>query len=240
MAIKTELIDYTHDGKAFDAFVAWDDAQDGARPAVLVCHAWGGRSAHEEETARKLAAMGYVGIAIDVYGKGKRGTTKEECQALMTPLVENRPLLVERLVAGQQAAAALDRVDPARIAVCGYCFGGLCALIMARDNTGVVGATAFHAILGGPGPETAPITAKVLALQGWDDPMSTPDDIRAFGDEMTARKADWQLHAYGGVMHAFTNKQANDPGFGTVYDAAADRRSWTAFTDFLTELFQAP
>jgi len=237
VTIKTELVDYSHDGEALDAFVAYDDAQEGPRPAVLVCHAWAGRKEHEEETATKLAAMGYVGVAIDVYGKGKRGNDKEECQALMTPLVENRPLLAARLVAGKDAAAALEQVDPARIAVAGYCFGGLCALIMARDNAGVIGATAFHAILGGPGPETAPITAKVLALQGWDDPMATPDDIRAFGDEMTARKADWQLHAYGGVMHAFTNKGANDPDFGTVYDATADRRSWTTFTDFLEEVF---
>ena len=49
--------------------------------------------------------------------------------------------------------------------------------------------------------------------------------------------ADWQLHAYPGVVHAFTNPQANDPDFGTVYDADTDRRSWTEMTHFLEEVF---
>lgn len=242
MAIRTDLIDYTHNGDTLDAFVAHDDSQAGPRPAVLVCHAWGGRGEHEEETARKIAAMGYVGVAIDVYGKGVRASAKEECEKLMTPFVQDRAMLGERLKAGFDAAAALDTVNGERIAVCGYCFGGLCALDMARGNLGVTGAVAFHAVIGVPGsPDDGnDISAKVMALQGWQDPMADPDALRTFGEEMDRRKADWQLHVYGGVMHAFTNKGANDPDFGTVYDAQADRRSWTSFTDFLTELFQAP
>ncbi|NHK29065.1 dienelactone hydrolase family protein [Parvularcula flava] len=237
MALKTDLIEYTHNGDTLEAFVAWDDTQEGERPAVLVCHAWGGRDEHSEETAKKMAAMGYVGFAVDVYGKGVRGSSKEENQKLMTPFVEDRDMLADRLKAGMEAAAGLDTVNPAKIAVCGYCFGGLCALDMARANTGVIGAAAFHAILGKPEkPGSGDISAKVLAMQGFDDPMATPEDETAFGKEMTERKADWQLHVYGGVMHAFTNKQANDPDFGTVYDATADRRSWTTFTDFLEEV----
>jgi dienelactone hydrolase len=67
--------------------------------------------------------------------------------------------------------------------------------------------------------------------------MATPDDARAFAGEMTNAKADWQLHAYGGTMHAFTNPEGNDPDFGTVYQADADRRSWQAMQNFLAELF---
>ena len=167
-----------------------------------------------------------------------RGGSKEENQKLMTPFVEDRDMLVDRLTAGMKTAAGLEQVNADKIAVCGYCFGGLCALDMARANTGVLGATAFHAILGQPNkPGSGKIAAKVLALQGFDDPMATPEDETAFGKEMSERDADWQMHVYGGVMHAFTNKQANDPDFGTVYDAQADKRSWRTFTGFLGELF---
>ena len=123
------------------------------------------------------------------------------------------------------------------ITAIGFCFGGLCALDVARSNADAAGVVSFHGLLNAPGNTADEIKPKVLALHGWDDPMATPDDVKAFGEEMTKAKADWQLHAYGGTMHAFTNPQANDPDFGTVYDADADRRSWQAMQNFLTELF---
>ena len=236
MSITTDLVDYAHGDVALDAYVARDDSKSKA-PAVLICHAWGGRSDHEEDVAKKLAGLGYVGIAIDVYGKGVRGTTTEECQALMTPLVENRPTLQDRLKAGLDMAKGLDFVQADNIAISGYCFGGLCALDAARAGLDVKGAASFHGLFMKPGnTDGNKINAKVIAFHGWDDPMAKPDDAVAFGEEMTKAEADWQLHGYGGTMHAFTNKGANNPDFGTVYNADADRRSWQAFENFLAEV----
>jgi dienelactone hydrolase len=109
-------------------------------------------------------------------------------------------------------------------------------LDMARKNMAVEGVVSFHGLFGAPGNTDDKIGPKVLALHGWEDPMATPDDVMDFSREMTGAKADWQLHAYGATMHAFTNPAAANPDFGTVYDAGADRRSFAACKDFLAEV----
>lgn len=240
MTIETRHVEFIENGKTYDGVLAVDGAQEGARPCVLVCHAWGGRSDHEEAMARTLAEAGYVGFAGDVYGKGVRGTSVEENQALMTPLMEDRRGLSSLLRANLAAMTKEIECDPARAAVTGFCFGGLCALDMARDNAPVLGAAAFHALLGARGMgETDPIRPKVIAFQGHDDPMAGPDDQRAFAEDMTARGADWQLHLFGGVKHAFTNPDADNADLGLRYDAAADRRARRGLADFLSEIFGA-
>ena len=232
----TRTVSWSEGGEEFEGLLALPDG-DGPHPAVLVCHAWAGRSEHEEAVAKRLAGLGYVAMAGDVYGKGVRGEGKDECQALMEPLVsDRRGKLRARLTASLSALTGQAEAAPGKVAAAGYCFGGLCVLDMARGGMPVRGVAAFHAILGEDDkPGEGKIAPKVLAMQGYDDPMATPDDQRAFTEEMTRRGADWQLHLHGGVMHAFTNKDANDPDFGTVYDAQADRRSWRAFTAFLEE-----
>ena len=206
-------------------------------PAVLICHAWAGRSQFENDKAHALAELGYTGIAIDLFGKGVLGKSKEENQGLIKPFVDDRKFLQSRLKANIEMVKEQAEVDASKIAAIGFCFGGLCVLDIARSNAGAAGVVSFHGILRAPGNTAPKIDAQVLALHGWDDPMAKPDDVKAFGEEMTKAKADWQLHAYGGVMHAFTNPAANDPVRGTVYDKAADRRSWQAMTNFLDELF---
>ncbi|MEW6695145.1 MAG: dienelactone hydrolase family protein [Pseudomonadota bacterium] len=237
MTIQTRLIDYQHDGQTFEGLLAWDDAHAGARPAVAVAHAWAGRTVFEDDKARALAALGYVGFAMDVYGKGRRGRSREENAALMTPLVQDRALLQARLGAALQALTAQPEVDASRVAAIGFCFGGLSVLDMARCGLPLRGVVSFHGLFTPPGNTAGRrIQAKVLALHGWDDPMAKPDAVLAWAQEMSAAGADWQLHAYGGTMHAFTNPEANDPGFGTVYDARADARSWVAMRAFLAEV----
>ena len=235
----TQTLEYSHDGTTLEAFIAKPEG-DGPFPTVLICHAWAGRADHEEEVAKKLASLGYVGVALDVYGKGVLGQNTEECNALMTPFVEDRARLQDRLKAGLAAAASLPFVDSEKVVVSGYCFGGLCALDMARSNTAIKGAASFHGLFFTPSNiDDYKITAKVIAFHGWDDPMAKPEDVVAFGAEMAKAEADWQLHAYGGTMHAFTNKAANDPDFGTVYSPIADERSWQAFENFLSEVLAA-
>lgn len=225
-------IGYRVDGQAFDAFVA-SPSENAAAPAVLVCHAWGGRSAFEEDKARRLAALGYVGAAVDVYGVGKRGSSKDENAALMGALTEKPATLRARLSAALAAVAEHPRVDAQRVGVIGYCFGGLCALLMARMGLPLAGAVSFHGLLKlGERLETKP-RAPMLILHGLDDPMAPPEDLAAFAAEMKQVGGDFELHAYPGVVHAFTNPAANDPSFGTVYDEAADQRSWRTMTRFL-------
>ena len=237
MSLKHRLIDYQDGDTVLEGRLAWDDSFSGPRPGVLVSHAWGGRSDYEDGKADGLAALGYAAFTLDLYGKGVRGSSPEENAALMQPLLDDRELLQRRLLVSLAALQEQPEVDANKTAAIGFCFGGLCVLDLARIGGDVAGVVSIHGLFGAPG-NTADnrISAKVLVLHGWDDPMATPDEVSALTAEMSAMGADWQLHAYGNTMHAFTNPQANDKDMGTLYDATADRRSWQALTNFLDEV----
>nr|AGF87241.1 dienelactone hydrolase family protein [uncultured organism] len=238
MTIRTRLVEYTHEGTTLEGFLAWDDAITGRRPAVAVAHAWAGRTAFECEKARQLAMQGYVGFAVDMYGKGVLGTSKEENAKLMTPFIENRAKLQGRIAKAIETLRAQPEVDADRIAAIGFCFGGLTVLDLARSGADVRGVASFHGLFMPPGNTAGKkIKAKVLALHGWDDPMVPPNMVVDFAKEMTEAGADWQLHAFGNTMHAFTLPEANDPSFGTVYSPSADARSWAILREFLREIF---
>jgi len=237
MSMHTETHHYRDGDVALEAFVARDPARSGPRPAVLVAHAWGGRDDFACAKAQALAELGYVGFALDMYGPGVLGADREQNAALMAPFLDDRAMLQRRMLAALEAARGLDGVDAERIAAIGFCFGGLCVLDLARSGADLRGVVSFHGLLSPPGNTLGtPIRSKVLVLHGYDDPMAPPEHATALAGELSGAGADWQIHAYGSTLHAFTNPQANDRQFGTVYDAAADRRSWRAARDFLGEV----
>ena len=237
--MKTRKLSYRDGNIELEAHVAWDETQSGPRPAVLVNHTYAGQSDFERRTAERLAGLGYVGIAIDNYGKGVLGVTREQCENLLVPLLKDRAALQRRLLAGFEAATGLSQVDKSRVAAVGFCFGGLCALDLARSGAPVRGVVSFHGLFFPSGLEKKRIASKVLALHGHDDPLAKPDQVLAFQQEMTEAGADWQVHVYGDTMHAFTNPSANDAAYGTVYKAEADRRAWASATLFLDEVLSA-
>ena len=238
MSIQVLEVEYKDGDSVFEAHVAWDAAISGPRPGVLVSHAWGGRSEFEDRKAEQLAELGYVGFALDMYGKGLRGSNPEENTALMQPLLDDRALLQSRMQLALEQLRAQKDVDNGRTAAIGFCFGGLCVLDLARTGSNVSGVASFHGLLNSPGnTEGKQMTAKALVLHGWQDPLATPDQVLSFAKEMESLGADWQLHAYGNAQHSFTNPNANDPESGLVYDAAAERRSWDSMRLFLDEIF---
>tara|TARA_R110002110_G_scaffold406421_1_gene626258 strand:- start:60172 stop:60891 length:720 start_codon:yes stop_codon:yes gene_type:complete len=237
MTIQTRLIEYTHGDTVLEGMLAWDDSDDAPRPAVLVSHAWGGRSDFEDNKAIKLAELGYVGFALDMYGKGVSGSNVEENTALMTPFMEDRELLQARMGEAVAVLQQQSEVDTSRIAAIGFCFGGLCVLDLARTSNAVRGVVSFHGLFNAPGNTAGQqITASVLCLHGYDDPMAQPQSVLDLAKELSAAGADWQLHAYGNTVHAFTNPGATDKSSGTFYDARADLRSWAAMRNFLDEV----
>lgn len=232
--MKTDQIVY-HDGDTpCHGYLAYDE-QAGPRPVVLVSHAWAGQGDFEREKAHRLVELGYTAFALDNYGHGKCGNNAEDNSALMGPHMEDRFGLQKRLLAGLEAARGLEPADGSRVGAIGYCFGGLCALDLARSGADVRGVVSFHGLFAPSGLPPEPIRAKVLALHGHDDPMVPPDKVLALQTELTEAGADWQVHAYGGTVHAFTNPAARAPEAGTAYRAAADRRSWQSMTAFLAE-----
>ncbi|MEO0818502.1 MAG: dienelactone hydrolase family protein [Pseudomonadota bacterium] len=236
MGISTHSFEYQVGGASYEGYLALPEGP--AAKVVLVAHAWAGQSDYERGKADRIAAeLGYAAFAIDVYGAGKRGTTVEENQALMMPLVEDRAELQARLNGAVDHAKTLDGVDTSARAAAGFCFGGLCALDMARAGMDVAGVASFHGLFGAPTNISGyTIDAKVIAYHGWLDPMAKPEDVMALSQEMDAAKADWQLYAFGNAMHAFTTPGANNPEMGTVYQPEADKRSWASFGQFLGEV----
>lgn len=238
MAIQTRAVQYTHDGEQLEAFMAWDDDQPGPRPGVLVSHAFRGREDFECGKAEELARLGYVGFALDLYGKGVIATEADAAYALMQPFLDDRARLQSRLQACVETARAQAEINASQLAAIGFCFGGLCVLDLARMGAAVQGVCSFHGLLSAPGNTAGnSIAARVLVEHGWDDPMVPPEQVLEFTAEMTAANADWTLHAHGHTLHSFTNPGANNPEGGTAYREEADRRSWQSMQNFLVELF---
>ena len=231
-------IEDSQDGETFEGVLVSTDAAP--RPTVLIFPTIMGRSELELGFARRLASSGRAAFVADLYGREHIGKPREACRALMMALLGDRVLLQRRLVTVLEAVRALDEVEAERVAAIGFCFGGLCALDLARGGADVAGVASFHGLLKPP-PDGAGtrIAAKVVVFHGWDDPMAPPGDVAALGAELTAAGADWQIHAYGGVMHGFTNPRAADPAAGILYDERAARRSWASLEGFLDECFAA-
>jgi dienelactone hydrolase len=231
------FFDYTDGSTTFEGFAAVDAHTQGLRPCILVCHAWDGPNDYFRNLASELATRGYVAIVIDVYGKGVRGVIDGDNSHLMNPLLADRALLRRRLIAGFEAAKRQPYVDGRRIAALGYCFGGLCALDLARAGPqGLRSVATVHAPLSPPQlGKQAPLTSSIMILHGWDDRTAPPDAVVAVARELTNAEADWQIHAYGHAMHAFTFEGIDLPQLGLKYNPKAAQRARASMLAFLKE-----
>jgi len=233
--MKTEIVNYQAKNIDLEGYVAFPDAENA--PLVLIAHTWAGKDEFVHQRAEDLAALGYVGFAVDMYGNGKVGADTAENESLMTPLVSDRDILKDRIVSALNFAKSLPGVDSSRVAAIGYCFGGLVVLDLARSGEDLSGVVSFHGLLMPSDISEKGIKAKVLVLHGERDPMVPLDMVDTFQKEMTEANADWQLHSYGGTYHAFTNPDANDPSLGTQFNKSANDRSWQSMKNFFAEIF---
>ena len=207
------------------------------RPTVILIPTVMGVSDLELRFGRQLVELGFNAFVADLFGKKFRGAQRDVCFGEMNRLGSDREALRRRLLAVVDQARGLEEVDEGKVVVAGYCFGGKCALDVARTGIDIAGVVSFHGLFDPPGWEVGKIKAKVLVLHGWDDPMAKPESVVALGNELTAAGADWQIHAYGHVGHGFTNPNASSLQIdGVFYHELAAERSWTAFINFLEEV----
>lgn len=236
----SKLIEYEVNGKTHEAYMSYDEQQQ-SQGAILIAHAWAGRSQLECKVADMVSQWGYIGIAIDMYGKGVLGTSKEENTKLMSPFMEDRSKIQERLNAAYELANSQEIVQKNMIGAMGFCFGGLCVLDAARMSANFKGVASFHGLLNpmaSSNGQLAKIESKVLVLHGYKDPMVDVESVNAFQSEMEEKQADWRMCSYGQTMHSFTNPNANDPDFGTVYHPQNSERSMQLSKQFFDEILR--
>ena len=239
-AIVSKPVEYKQGDTVLEGLSVYDDSRQGPRPAVLVVHQWMGLGDYEKKRAAMLAQLGYNVFAADIYGKGVRPGNPTDAGAEAGKYKNDRALLRARVRSALDVLTRHELTDSKRVAAIGYCFGGTTVLELARSGAAIAGVVSFHGGLSSPAPEDAKnITARVLALHGADDPFVPAAEVAAFQEEMRHAGVDWELNAYGGAVHSFTDWNAGrDNSKGAAYNERADRRSWEAMRQFFAELFK--
>jgi dienelactone hydrolase len=246
VSVSTRSFPYRHGTEQLTGVLAVGEGVQ-RRPGVVLFHEGSGLGPHVVAKAARLAEHGYVALAADMYGRARTGDpstllTVDEAMQLMSPFLADAELLRTRAGAAVAAIRTVEECDPERVAVAGFCFGGMVALELARAGSHVAAAASFHGVLTTAAPaERGAVTASVLVCTGSDDVLAPPSDRAALEQELAAAGADWQMVVYGGAKHSFTNPDVDGLGMDDFrYDRAADARSWTALLQLLDETFNAP
>lgn len=240
--IQTQEVEYKQGDTTLQGFFAWDDAIKGKRPGVLVIHEWWGLNEHAREQAKRFAKAGYVGLAIDMFGKGKLATHPDDAKKFVAEATSNPTVAKARFDAALALLKKRPEVNAKQIGAVGYCFGGAVALDMARAGEPLAFVGTFHGALATktPGKKGA-IKPRLLIMTGANDPMVDKAQVDAFKAEMTAAGAKYEVIEYPGAKHSFTNPDADKRGIpGLAYDAKADQDSFAALLKLMSELFGAP
>ncbi len=236
MSIETQAVSYRDCDTKLDGLFTWDDTKVGERPGILVVHGGAGLDNHARGRARKMAELGYVAFACDMYGEGVAGD-RQRVMARIMELRKDPSILCQRASAGIEVLASHPLVD-GRIAAAGYCFGGMTVLELARSGMELAGVVSVHGSLNTTRPAQAGVVkAKILACHGALDPHVPMTQVNAFTEEMNRAGNDWQLIIYGGALHGFTHDPGGPEIPGVAYNALADVRSSIAIREFFIELF---
>jgi dienelactone hydrolase len=243
-AVKEKAVTYKDGDTVMKGFVVYDDAKKGKRPGIVVVHEWWGITKHVHNEARKFARQGYTAFIADMYGDAKTADNPKDAGALAGSVMKNPPVMQSRFSAAREQLAKDPTVDPARIGAVGYCFGGAVVINMARAGADLAAVAGFHASLGlnTPAPAPGAVKAKVLVLNGADDPFVKPEQYAALKKDMEAAKADYRVVEYPGAVHAFTNPEATALGkkfnIPIRYDAKADKAAKAEAAKFFAAAFK--
>lgn len=237
--LHTETIEYKQGDTTMKGYLAYDGAQKGKRPGVLVVHEWWGLNDYPRMRADQLAKLGYIAFAADVYGDGVTTKDPQEAGKLAGKFRNDRALLRARANAALDTLKRQELCDPSHVAAIGYCFGGTTVLELARSGADLAGIVSFHGGLDTPTRDAKNIKCKVLICHGADDPFASAADVAALQDEFRKAGIDWQMDIYGGAVHGFTNPaNAGSTMQGVAYNERADKRSWEAMKTFFAEIFR--
>ncbi len=236
-------VEYRAGDTVLKGYLAENRSLKGKQPAVLVVHEWWGHNEYARKRARMLAELGYVALAVDMFGDGKTARHPEDAGKFASEAMKNKETGEARFNAALGYIRQQPGVDPERIAAVGYCFGGGVVLHMARQGADLKGVASFHGSLATDAPaQPGRVKARVLVFNGEADKMIPPEQVAAFKEEMTKAGAKFRYVGYPGVMHSFTNPDADSYAkkfsLPLAYDKKADMNSWSELTKFLKEIFK--
>ena len=234
--IKGEEVTYTLEGTSFKGYVAYKTKQKGKRPAIVVIPEWWGATEYAKMRARKLAELGYIAIAVDMYGNGKIAADPKEAMELAGPFYKDPQLGKSRIEAAINKLKEFPQANVNDIAAIGYCFGGSMVLNAAKMGVDLKSVVSFHG-----GLATVPATegstkARILVCHGGADKFITPADVTNFKSNLDSLKVPYTFIVYPGATHAFTNPMSTETGkkfnMPIEYNEAADKKSWNDMKAF--------
>ena len=236
-------VTYEADSITMNGYLAYDNGSDEKRPGILVVHEWWGHNDYARQRAEMLAELGYVALAVDMYGDGKKAEHPDDAGAFAGKVMGDIEGARERFAAAMEVLKSNPKVDSSKIGAIGYCFGGGIVLHMARFGLDLKGVVSFHGSLGTKFPaEQGVVKARILVLNGADDPFVPAETIETFKKEMETAGVDMEFVAYEGAIHAFTNPGADVLGkkfnLPLAYNESADKKSWAGMTEFFKEIFK--
>ncbi len=242
MNIVTSSVEYTSGNNSYKAYLAQDESIAVAKPGIILVHEWWGVNDYMRKRAHMLAELGYVALAIDMFGEGKVAKNPDEAAGLMNGVLGDMETGTQALRDGYQLLCGQPSVDVDKTAAIGYCFGGAMVLHMARIGLPLSAVASFHGALGSfHTADPGSIKARIQVNHGEADSMVTLDAVDSFKAEMDTAKADYEVTLYPGAKHAFSNPQAdiNGPKYGLDlgYQAEADEASWAAMKELFSQVF---
>lgn len=239
--IKEDSVSYNLNGTTYIGFITYDANKEGTRPGILVVHEWWGLTNYTRNRARQLAQLGYIAMAVDMYGNGKVGEDPASAQALATPFYKDPTLAKTRLDAAMKELETYPQTDSTKIAAIGYCYGGFVVLNAAKLGANLAGVVSFHGDLSGVPVNKDSLKAKILVCHGEADKFVTPEAVTAFKKSMDSAGVDYTFKSYPNATHAFTNPAATALGqkfkMPIEYNAAADSASWNDMKAFFQKIF---
>lgn len=235
-SIREEGVMYTGDSVTMKGWIAYDENNKLKRPAILVVHEWGGLDDYAKKRTRQLAELGYVAMAVDVYGNGTTTTNPDTARKLSLPFYENPEMTKARIDAAIQKVKTFTMVDTSRIGAIGYCFGGGMLLNVARLGSPIDALVSFHGSLVGTPADKELLKSSILVCHGAADPFVTDEEVAKFRKQLDSIRAPYTFKAYANAKHGFTNPQnTTDTAAPVAYNAAADTASWKDMAVFLEE-----
>jgi dienelactone hydrolase len=240
--LKETNINYTLDSLNMGGYVVYDENLEGKRPAVLVVHEWWGLNEYAKRRARELAELGYIAMAVDMYGNHRTADNPEAAGKLAEPFYKDPVMAKKHFDAAVAKFKEYKEVDTANMAGIGYCFGGGMLLNFARMGEPLKGVVSFHGSLIGTPAVKELLSSKILVLHGADDKFVPDTEVAAFKKQMDSIGAAYTFKSYPGATHAFSNPDATAMGekykIPIAYNAAADTASWNQMKSFFNTLFK--